>query len=87
MKINWTVRIKNKNFWLALVPAVLLLLQAVLALFGVDWQPDVLSDKLLDIINAAFVLLSILGVVQDPTTAGAGDSEQALTYSRPRKEE
>lgn len=87
MRINWKVRIRNKNFWLALVPAVLLLLQAVLALFGVDWQPDVLSDKLLDIINAAFVLLSILGVVQDPTTAGAGDSEQALTYSRPRKEE
>lgn len=87
MKINWTVRIKNKNFWLALVPAVLLLLQAVLALFGVEWQPDALSDQLLDIINAAFVLLSILGVVQDPTTAGAGDSEQALTYSRPRKEE
>lgn len=87
MKINWTVRIKNKNFWLALVPAVLLLLQAVLALFGVEWQPDALSNQLLDIINAAFVLLSILGVVQDPTTAGAGDSEQALTYSRPRKEE
>lgn len=86
MKINWTVRIKNKNFWLALVPAVLLLLQAVLALFGVEWQPDMLSDKLLDIINAAFVLLSILGVVQDPTTAGAGDSEQALTYNQPRKD-
>lgn len=85
MKINWNVRIKNKNFWLALVPAFLLLLQAVLALFGVDWQPDVLSDKMLDIINAAFVLLSILGVVQDPTTAGAGDSEQALTYNRPKK--
>lgn len=87
MRINWKVRIRNKNFWLALVPAVLLLLQAVLALFGVEWQPDALSDQLLDIINAAFVLLSILGVVQDPTTAGAGDSEQALTYSRPRKEE
>lgn len=85
MKINWTVRIKNKNFWLALVPAILLLLQAVLALFGINWQPDMLSDKLLDIINAAFVLLSILGVVQDPTTAGAGDSAQALTYSKPKK--
>lgn len=86
MKINWTVRIKNKNFWLTFVPAILLLLQSVLTLFGIDWQPDVLSNKLLDIINAAFVLLSILGVVQDPTTEGAGDSARALTYNQPRKE-
>ena len=31
MKINWTVRLKNKTFWLALIPAVLLLVQAVAA--------------------------------------------------------
>ena len=37
--INWKVRIRNKNFWLAVVPALLLAVQAVLALFGVDWAP------------------------------------------------
>ena len=26
-KINWKVRVKNKAFWLALIPAVLLLIQ------------------------------------------------------------
>ena len=26
--INWSVRLKNKNFWLALVPALALLFQA-----------------------------------------------------------
>ena len=32
--INWKVRIRNKNFWLALIPAVLLLVQVVAAVFG-----------------------------------------------------
>ena len=32
--INWMVRIKNKAFWVALVPAVLLLIQVVAAVFG-----------------------------------------------------
>lgn len=34
MKINWIARIKNKSFWLALIPAVLLLVQTVAAVFG-----------------------------------------------------
>nr|DAQ38639.1 MAG TPA: holin [Caudoviricetes sp.] len=34
--INWVVRIKNKNFWLAFIPAVLLLVQTVAAVFGYD---------------------------------------------------
>lgn len=33
-KINWTVRVKNKAFWVALIPAVLLLVQVVAAVFG-----------------------------------------------------
>ena len=32
--INWKVRIKNKNFWIALIPAVLLLVQVIAAVFG-----------------------------------------------------
>ena len=32
--INWIVRIKNKNFWLTIIPALLLLVQVVAALFG-----------------------------------------------------
>lgn len=81
--INWKVRIKNKNFWLAAVPALLLAVQAVLALFGVDWAPDILSDKLIDIINTVFTLLAIMGVVTDPTTVGIGDSRKVLEYDEP----
>ena len=64
MNINWRVRIKNKAFWLALIPAVLLLLAVV---------------------NAVFAVLSILGIVTDPTTAGIGDSPQAMTYEEPKQ--
>lgn len=84
-KINWTVRIKNKNFWLAFIPAILLLIQVVAGVFGYALDLGDLGNKLLEVVNAAFALLAILGVVTDPTTAGISDSEQAMTYSEPKK--
>lgn len=78
--INWQIRIKNKTFWLTLVPAVLLLVQAVSAPFGYTWDFVVLNQQLAAIINALFAVLAILGVVTDPTTKGVGDSERALMY-------
>ena len=79
-KINWIVRIKNKAFWVALIPALLLLVQAICAVFGFTIDLGDLGDKLLTVINALFAVLTILGVVVDPTTPGTGDSERALTY-------
>lgn len=84
MKINWTVRMKNKTFWLALIPALLLLVQVVAAVFGIDLKLDALGDKLIAVVNALFAVLTILGVVTDPTTAGVGDSKQAMTYDCPK---
>lgn len=78
--INWQIRIKNKTFWLTLVPAVLLLVQAVSAPLGYTWDFVVLNQQLAAIVNALFAVLAILGVVTDPTTKGVGDSERALTY-------
>ena len=80
--INWIVRIKNKNFWLAAIPALLLLVQTVAALFGLGE----IGDKLLAVVNAVFALLVILGVVNDPTTAGIADSKQARTYISPKED-
>ncbi|MDU6438116.1 MAG: phage holin [Lachnospiraceae bacterium] len=79
-KINWIVRIKNKAFWVALIPAILLLIQAIAAVFGFVIDLGDLGDKLLTVVNALFAVLAILGVVVDPTTPGTGDSERALTY-------
>ncbi len=47
MKINWLVRVKNKAFWVALIPAVLLLVQAVAALIGISIDLGEIGDKLL----------------------------------------
>lgn len=86
MKINWTVRFKNKAFWLALIPAVLLLIQVVAAPFGYSWDFVVLNQQLTAIVNAVFSVLAILGVAVDMTTAGLGDSQRALGYSEPFKD-
>lgn len=86
MNINWLVRLKNKNFWLALVPAVLLLIQVVAAVFGFELDLGDLGNRILDVVNALFAVLAILGIVTDPTTAGISDSKQALTYTEPKKE-
>ena len=85
MSINWKVRIRNKNFWLALVPAVLLLVQVCAAPFGYAWDFGMLNAQLAAIVNALFSVLAILGIVADPTTAGVGDSEQALSYEKPKE--
>ena len=83
--INWTVRIKNKTFWLGLIPAALLLVQVVAAVFGYTLDLGELGDKLLAVVNALFGVLTILGIVTDPTTKGVGDSSQALTYDKPKE--
>lgn len=82
--INFTARIKNKTFWLTLIPAVLLLMQVCAAPFGYQWDFGVLNEQLAAIINALFSVLAILGVVNDPTTAGFSDSKQAMTYEKPK---
>lgn len=84
MGINWKVRIRNKQFWLSVVPAVFLLIQAVLAPFGYHWDFGVLNQQLAAIVNAAFGVLALLGVAVDPTTEGIADSEQARGYEVPR---
>ena len=82
--INWKVRIKNKNFWIALIPAILLLVQVVAAVFGVTVDLGELGNKLLAVVNALFAVLAILGIVTDPTTEGVADSTRARTYDVPK---
>jgi phi LC3 family holin len=86
MQINWLVRLKNKAFWLALIPALLLLVQTVAATFGLALDLGEIGDKLLAVVNAVFSVLAILGVVVDPTTNGFSDSTQAMTYEEPKKD-
>lgn len=77
-KINWMVRIQNKAFWLSLIPAVLLLIQVVAAVFGYQLDLGELGNRLLAVVNALFALLAVLGVITDPTTSGVCDSDRVL---------
>ena len=78
MKINWKVRFKNKTWLVTFLLAVLAFLYQVLGMF--DIVPPVTEDMATQFISAVVNILVAVGVVIDPTTAGASDSEQALTY-------
>ena len=84
--INWRVRIRNKNFWLSIIPAVILLIQSIANVFGYTINFGALSDNLIAVVNAVFVVLAILGIVTDPTTSGIADSNRAMTYETPHKD-
>jgi len=85
-KINWKVRIKNKAFWIAIISALLLLLKEVLAIFGVEIEIAFISEQLKAIVGTVFTILALLGIVNDPTTAGISDSSQAMTYDEPKED-
>ena len=86
MKINWNVRLKNKNFWLALVTALALLFQAFADIFGIKLEIGQTIDKVLVFINVLFAFLVLVGIVNDPTTTGLSDSTRALGYEEPNQD-
>lgn len=85
LKINFLARAKNKLFWMALIPALFLLVQMVAAIFGFNFDLSELQGRVVAAVDALFAVLVILGVVVDPTTEGLGDSAQAMTYTEPKK--
>ena len=75
--INWKLRFKNKATLIAIASTVILLAQQL----GLK-----LPDNIADVVNTVLTLLVLLGVVNDPTTAGVSDSTEALTYTEPKKD-
>lgn len=84
MKINWKARIKNKWFWVTIVPLVLLLIQQVAKIFGYEIDMTQLGEQLIALIGTVFAILALVGIVNDPTTKTLSDSKQALTYTEPK---
>ena len=82
MNINWKVRIRNKQFWVSVIPALALVIQAA-AVFGWTLDFSNITGRLIAVVDAVFALLVILGIVVDPTTAGVGDSIRAMEYEEP----
>jgi phi LC3 family holin len=81
MKINWKVRFKNKTWLAALIALVVNFVYNLLAAF--DVTPPVGQDNVLAVVAAVLTVLTGLGVIIDPTTPGAGDSERAMSYVAP----
>lgn len=84
MKINWKLRLQNKATLTALVMALVALVYQVLGVCGV--VPRVSQDQVTTIISMVINILCLLGIVVDPTTAGIGDSNRALTYDEPKQD-
>ena len=83
MRINWKVRFKNKTWLVTFLLAILAFLYQVLGMF--DIVPLVTEDMATQLIAAVVNILVAVGVVIDPTTSGASDSQQAMTYNEPKK--
>lgn len=79
--INWKVRIRQKWFWLTIIPAVLMLLDQLWGLFAVlgsiqagHLYDGPLMEALLSLVGTVFMVLVIIGIPVDTTTEGYGDS-------------
>lgn len=87
MKINLTVRAKNPWFWVSLVGVILTAMGVSPEMFT-SWGAVI--DAIKNLITNPFmfgsVIIAILGVFVDPTTAGLGDTNQAMGYKEPRKD-
>ena len=84
--INWKVRLKNKRFVLAFIAALLLLIKQVAMLLGYNLNTEMFNTNINGIVDTVFLMLGLLGIVNDPTTKGFGDSEQAMTYEQPKQD-
>lgn len=81
--MNILVRLKNKAFWMTFIPAVFIGAQLVLECMGVEIDLTEVQHEVLELVNAIFAVLAVLGVAIDPTTAGVADSERAMGYTEP----
>lgn len=73
--INMKLRYKQRWFWAGLFSLLFLLAQQL----GLK-----LPENISAIVNTILSILTLLGIINDPTTKGLSDSERALTYDKPR---
>ena len=85
MKINWKVRFKNKVWLTTFLSLIIGFVYNVLALF--DIFPAVTQHAITQIVGEVLTFLGLIGVLVDPTTAGLGDSERAMSYEEPWRDE
>lgn len=82
MGINWKVRLRNKQFWIATIALLAALANQIAAVFGQDIT--VYSEQATEIAETILLILSGIGIIVDPTTKGVKDSKQAMEYTEPK---
>ena len=81
MKVNWKVRFKNKVWLTSFFAAILTFAYTMLGMF--DIYPEITKNDIGEIVNSVLMLLSLVGIITDPTTSGLSDSIRALAYNVP----
>ena len=79
--MNWKVRFKTPVWLTSFIAFVVSTVYQALALFNV--APAIDQEIWLQVAAAVIQLLTLLGVLVDPTTAGISDSERAMGYDKP----
>lgn len=81
MKMNWKVRFKNKTWLTMFLSLIIGFVFNLLKMFEV--VPKFTENQVVEIVGQVLTFLGLIGVIVDPTTAGIGDSERAMTYEEP----
>lgn len=81
MKINWKVRFRNKVWLTSFITLIVSFVYSILQML--DITPAFAKGTVMQIVNEFLMILSMIGVVVDPTTEGLGDSRRALSYEEP----
>lgn len=72
--MNIRIRLKNKMFWAACSALVILILQYIQSMSGVDFNVTMIGK----ILNAILLCAVTLGVLLDPTTPTMKDSDLVM---------
>lgn len=90
--MNFKVRLNNPVFWFNIAIAVIAPILGYYGLTGADmtswakvWEVGV--QAIANPYVVVTVLVSVWNALNDPTTAGIGDSARAMSYEKPFKEE
>lgn len=90
--INWQIRFKNWLWVSSFISQIMIVAQMLLvglnAMGVTDFSlTEEIQTWVLGLANAIFILLSMLGVVQDPTVEGVGDSNRSMARTDPLSKE
>jgi phi LC3 family holin len=83
--MNWRVRFKNKTWLTMFISLIVGFVFNMLKLFGI--VPSITENQIMNVVSQVLTFLGLIGVIVDPTTAGLEDSNRAMTYVEPWKDE